>query len=78
MPKYEDSTMPTKSKVFEYWKERIFNLGFFIDWESRHVGLVASVGTVGMTSQTKKHHTRRFLKFGRKFHFRDAISFLGA
>lgn len=32
MPKYEDRTMPKKSEVFEYWKERIFDLGFFIDW----------------------------------------------
>jgi HNH endonuclease len=32
MPKYEDPTMPTKSEIFEYWKERIFDLDFFIDW----------------------------------------------
>ena len=25
-------TMPSKSKVFEYWKERILEKGFFIDW----------------------------------------------
>lgn len=32
MPKYEDPTMPKKSEVFKYWKERIFDLGFLIDW----------------------------------------------
>lgn len=25
-------TMPSKGQVFEYWKERIFEKGFFIDW----------------------------------------------
>lgn len=32
MLKCEDPKMPSKSEVFEYWKERIFDLGFFIDW----------------------------------------------
>ncbi|WP_088893941.1 HNH endonuclease signature motif containing protein [Leptolyngbya ohadii] len=32
MGKYQDPTMPTKGEIFEYWKERLFDLGFFIDW----------------------------------------------
>lgn len=25
-------SLPSKSKIFEYWKERLAELGFFIDW----------------------------------------------
>jgi hypothetical protein len=26
------SRLPSKSLIFDYWKDRIFSLGFFIDW----------------------------------------------
>lgn len=76
MPKYEDPIMLTKSKVFEYWKKRIFDLGFFIDWGEPSCWACGEFWNGSTTLQIQMHHTKKSLKFGRKYHFKDVTSFL--
>ena len=73
MPYVDD--LPLKSQIFEAWKDRLGELGFFIDWGSRVVGRVDFITGRNTTLKSLTPDGRKFFAAGIVFRFSAVISF---